>query len=355
MSNLDRLRDALALDGPGAFVVSDPVNVGWLTGFTGSFGFVLVATDAAHFVSDSRYTLQAAEEVQGFTLHTLPRGVEAPAYLAGLARDASLSEVGFESASVTYRTYEKWAEAFADIALVSMPDLLDELRKVKTPAEIAAIREACGLADACFAHVQRMIQEGVSEYDVALDIEFFMRRNGAEIAFPVIAVSGERSARPHGKPSERRLTRGDFVTLDFGAKLNGYHSDITRTVVVGHASDRHREVYEAVLRAQLAALDAMRPGVSAAEVDGISRKVLGEVGLAEAFGHGLGHGLGRLVHDPGRLSGTSTDVLKVGQVWTVEPGVYLEGFGGVRIEDDVVVTETGIDILTTSSKDLLVL
>jgi len=166
-------------------------------------------------------------------------------------------------------------------------------------------------------------------------------------------VSGERSARPHGRASEKKLERGDFLTLDFGAKLNGYCSDITRTIVVGGATDRHREVYETVLRSQLAALDAMKPGAKAAEVDRVSREAMGD--YAQYFGHGLGHGLGKLVHDSGRLSSSSETVLAENQIWTVEPGVYIPGFGGVRIEDDVVVTMDGIEILTHSPKEMLIL
>jgi Xaa-Pro aminopeptidase len=208
------------------------------------------------------------------------------------------------------------------------------------------MRAACALADACYTHVLRMIQTGVTEYDVALDIEFYFRRSGAELAFSPIVVSGERSARPHGVPSEKKLEKGDFVTMDFGAKLDGYCSDLTRTVVVGEASDRHKEVYEAVLAAQLAAIEGIRPGMQTKDVDAIARDILAEKGLAEYFGHGLGHGLGSVVHDVGRMGPTATDVVEVGQVWTMEPGVYIPGFGGVRIEDDVMCTKSGPEVLS---------
>ncbi len=194
---------------------------------------------------------------------------------------------------------------------------------------------------------------GVSELEVAIEIEFFFRKRGATAAFPVIAASGENSAKPHGTATEKVIEEGDFLTLDFGACLNGFNSDITRTVVIGEPSTRQREVYGQVLQAQLASLEAMKPGVPAKEVDAVARRVLAEADLDGYFGHGLGHGLGMLVHDFGRLAPTSEHVLAPGQVWTVEPGVYIEGFGGVRIEDDVVVTESGIETLTHSPKDLL--
>jgi Xaa-Pro aminopeptidase len=244
-------------------------------------------------------------------------------------------------------------EKFNGVDLTPVEEIFPDLRVVKTPDEVEKIREACKLADACFDHVKRMIQVGVSEYDIGLDIEFYFRRNGADIAFDPIVASGERSARPHGRASEKKLERGDFLTLDFGCKVDGYCSDITRTVVVGEASDRHREVYATVLASQIAALEAMKPGIKAADVDRISREAMGD--YAQYFGHGLGHGLGKLVHDSGRLNSTSETVLAPGQVWTVEPGIYIPGFGGVRIEDDVVVTEGGIDVLTQSAKDLLIL
>jgi Xaa-Pro aminopeptidase len=225
---------------------------------------------------------------------------------------------------------------------------------VKTSEEITKMRAACALADACYTHVLRMIQVGVTEYDIALDIEFYFRRHGAELAFSPIVVSGERSARPHGIPSEKKLEKGDFVTMDFGAKLDGYCSDLTRTVVVGEATDRHKDVYEAVLAAQMAAIEGIKPGMQTKDVDAIARELLAEKDLAQFFGHGLGHGLGSVVHDVGRMGPSATDVVEKGQVWTMEPGVYIPGFGGVRIEDDVVVTETGCEVLTHSPKHLQV-
>lgn len=355
MGNIERLREAMASEGTPALLVSEINNVKWLSGFSGSSAMVLITPNEARFLTDSRYTLQAKEEVQGMESYTFASPVEMTDFIAQHAREMGISKLGFESTYVTYSAFEKWKAALAGIELVPTPDIFDGLRMVKTPEEVGRIRAACGLADACFTHVIRMIQPGVSEWDVALDIEFFFRRSGAELAFPPIVVSGERSARPHGKPSEKKLEVGDFLTMDFGAKVDGYCSDITRTVVVGKAEDRHREVYGQVLEAQLAVLDAMKPGALAKEIDALSREILDRKDLAKYFGHGLGHGLGSVVHDSGRLSPSSTAVLAPGQVWTVEPGVYIPGFGGVRIEDDVVVTETGVDILTRSTKELLVL
>ncbi len=355
MSNLDRLRSKMTDAGIPALLVSDNPNVKWLTGFTGSFGFVLLTQDQARFLTDSRYTLQASEQVSEMPVHWYQSPMIQDEFVAAQAKEMGISQLGFEAASVTFAAYERWRDKFAGIELMGAPDLIAALRMIKTPDEVAKIREACALADACFSHVQRMIQPGVSEWDISLDIEFYFRRAGHELAFEPIVVSGERSARPHGRASEKKLELGDFVTLDFGARVDGYCSDITRTVVVGKPTDRHNEVYNQVLKAQLASLDAMKPGVRAADVDAKAREVFDEIGLAKYFGHGLGHGLGSLVHDTGRMNATSQDVLAPGQVWTVEPGVYITGFGGVRIEDNVVVTEDGIEILTHSTKELLAL
>jgi Xaa-Pro aminopeptidase len=353
MDPLARLREAMAREGVEALLVTDPVAVGWLTGFSGTFGHAIVTPTDARFLTDSRYTLQAGEEVKGMPVFSFASPVQGHEFIASQATEMGLARLGFEAESVTYATYEKWAKALEGIALVPARDLLGTLRMVKSPEEVAKIRAACALADAAFERVVRLIQPGVTEFDIGLEIEFFFRRQGAEIAFPPIVVSGERSARPHGRASEKRLEIGDFVTMDFGARLDGYNSDITRTVVVGEPTERHREVYTRVLEAQLASLDAMRPGVAARDVDAHARRVLGD--LAPYFGHGLGHGLGRLVHDVGRMNSSSEAILEPGQVWTVEPGVYIEGFGGVRIEDDVVVTESGIEVLTHSPKDLMAL
>ena len=354
-TNLERLRASMAEKETPALLVADPTNVGWLTGFTGSFGQAIVTADATRFITDSRYALQAQEEVPAMPIFTFATPVKGEEFLEAQVREMALPRLAFEADTTSYAQFEKLGERLSGVEFTAAPDFFGELRMVKGPEEIAAIRKACAITDACFGHLCRLIGPGMTEYDLQLELEFYLRRAGAAIAFEPIVVSGERSARPHGKASEKTLEVGDFVTMDFGARVDGYNADLTRTVVVGEATDRHREVYEAVLRAERAAIDAMRPGVRAADVDALARTVLDEKGLAQYFGHGLGHGLGRHVHDGGRMNATSEDVLAVGQVWTVEPGAYLPGFGGVRIEDDVVVTEDGVEVLTASPKELLVL
>lgn len=354
MSTLDRLRAAMAARNIPAILVSDLTNVTWLTGFSGSFGTAVVTANDAVFITDSRYRVQAADQVKNMAVETYASPVKLIDFIKQNLGRLSVSKLAFEPQNATFLTYEQWRDGLG-VELVSFGDVISPLRKVKTPDEVAKIRDACAIADACFTHVQRMIQPGVSEYDLALDMEFFMRRHGAEVAFDIIAASGWRGSLPHGRASEKIVEKGDLITFDFGAKKNGYNSDITRTVAVGEPDARQREVYDQVLKAQLAALEMMRPGVRAHDVDARAREVFDAKGMASAFGHGLGHGLGLLVHDAGRLASGSDDVLEQGQVWTVEPGAYFDGWGGVRIEDDVVVTETGIEILTHSPKELIVL
>ncbi|MBX3096175.1 MAG: aminopeptidase P family protein [Fimbriimonadaceae bacterium] len=349
---LNRLRQSLVENGVEAIVVTDPINVGWLTGFTGSFAMVFVTQSGARFITDSRYTIQAQEQVHGIEVRSFgaPRKIEDE--ISDVARDLNLTEVGFEP-SVTFATHDRWKSIFGAVTLRPLSDLLGPLRMIKTSAEVEKIKAACRLADATMEHVSRLIQPGVREIDIALDLEFFVRRQGATCGFDPIVVAGPNSARPHGVPSEYALQPGDFVTIDLGAKLDGYNSDITRTFVVGKASDRHREVYALVLRALLECTAMLKPGIGCHDVDAHARRILDESDLAKYFGHGLGHGLGRAVHDFGRLGPGSTETVTAGQVWTVEPGVYIEGFGGLRIEDDVHVTEGVPEVLSHFPRELM--
>lgn len=343
----------MAKAGSPPILLSYMPNVRWLTGFSGSFGAALVGPSDAVFVTDSRYAIQAQEEVQGFEIVTFGNPRSLRDLLVESVAGKAWRTLGFEADQVTYKTHQEWTAAFEGVELVPAEDLVSPLRMVKTPDEVAKIERACALADAGFDYMRGRIQPGLSEYDLNLDLEFFIRRHGAALAFDPIVVSGPNSARPHGKASERKLEAGDFVTMDFGGKLEGYCSDLTRTVLVGPGTDRHKDVYNLVLEAEMACIEMMKPGVAAKDVDALAREIFAREGMAEYFGHGLGHGLGREVHDVGRMSPSSTDILEEGQVWTVEPGIYIEGFGGVRIEDDVVVEAGGVRLLTHSPKELI--
>ncbi|MBX3118584.1 MAG: aminopeptidase P family protein [Fimbriimonadaceae bacterium] len=355
MKNLERLRSAMAEHQIEALLIADADGYTWATGFTGSAGWVILTADTGIFLTDSRYTLQAQEEVQGLPVDSFATPVTAIEFIGAHLSKLGVRRLGIDAAKVSHRTFLDWSKAWEGVQLELAPDLVSKLRMVKSSDEIEKVRQACKLADACLEHIKRLVQPGVSEWDIGMEIEFFFRRQGATSSFDPVVVSGLRSARPHGRASEKKLESGDFLTLDLGARLNGYCSDITRTFVVDEASPRHREIYNQVLKAQVASIEAIKPGVRCVDIDKMSREILDEIGLAKYFGHGLGHGLGRLVHDSGRLGTSSTDIVEEGQIWTVEPGVYIEGFGGVRIEDDVVVKKDGVEVLTHFPKELTVL
>jgi len=353
MNNLQRLQQNLRENSIPALLISNLGNVQWLTGFTGSFGAALVTPNSGCMLTDSRYTVQVSEQVKDLPSFAYASPTSFVDFLHKHVSDLGISTLHIDESQVTVGSYNLWAKTLKDVALLPKEDPIHKLRMVKSPQEIAFVLEACQLADACLAFLLPKVKVGVTENELLLEIELFFRRNGSVISFPPIVVSGERSARPHGVPSDKPLETGDFVTFDLGCKIQGYCSDITRTFVMGKASERHKEVYAQVLKAETSCIAALKPGANGREVDALAREILDAKGYAKYFGHGLGHGLGTLVHDSGRLSSTMEQSIEVGQIWTVEPGVYIEGFGGVRIEDDVVITETGNEILTHFPKELM--
>lgn len=351
---LTRFRDRLAeLEVPAALVL-DPLNVGYLSGFTGSNGAVLATADRAVFVTDGRYTTQARRECPGFEIAIAP---SSGAFLDAVAEQAGTlgtETLALEAEYVTLAAFEALQEKLSGVTLQPVKELASPLRRVKDAAEIAAIREACAIADLTFEFILTLLKPGVSERDIAAELEYFMKKQGSEReAFDTIVVSGANSALPHGRPSDKPLAEGDFITFDFGARVRRYPSDLTRTVVLGTATDRHREIYQTVLDAQLAGIAAIRAGADGKAVDTAAREVIAARGYGEHFSHGLGHGIGLHIHDHVALSQRSEVRLEAGMVITVEPGIYLEGWGGVRIEDDVLVTETGCEILTHAPKHLI--
>jgi Xaa-Pro aminopeptidase len=354
MSNLTRLRERMEKESVSALLVTTIQNIRWLSGFTGSTAVALVTADKAYLITDSRYTLQAKSEVNDLEVIIFERPQTLEECIGEQFKSMGATEVGFES-SISYGAWKKRTETLSEFKWIDAPDMIRDLRMIKTPDEIRRIKEACKLADACIGHISGLIQAGRSEYDIGLDIEFFYRRNGAEVAFDPIVASGPNSAKPHAHPGERLVAKGDFVTIDCGGKLDGYCSDITRTFVIGEASDRHKEVYNLVLQAEDECCHLLKAGANGRDIDGHARTILDQKDLAKYFGHGLGHGLGIDVHDPGGLSSAVDQPIHEGMVFTIEPGVYIEGFGGVRIEDDVLVTNGEPEILTSYPKELTIL
>ncbi|GAA0521177.1 Xaa-Pro peptidase family protein [Deinococcus depolymerans] len=335
--------------GVDALWISEAANVRYVSGFTGGKdGKVLITPQGETLYTDARYAVQAQEESRlPFFIARPPATLE---HAAPALRDL---RVGFEAESLSVADLEQLRACWAGATLVSTAGLLADLRTVKTPDEVRAVREAQALADRVFTQVRPMIRAGVRELDVAVEIETLLRRAGAESAFDIIVASGPRGAMPHGVASGRVIGDGELVTVDMGARLNGYNSDMTRTVAVGTPSDEMRRVYRAVLEAEQAAVAAVRPGVSGAELDALARGILTGHGLGEAFAHSLGHGVGLMVHEGPSLRGASEDILRPGMIVTVEPGAYLPGVGGVRIEDLVLVTDDGHEVLSSSEREVL--
>ncbi|GBC92979.1 Aminopeptidase YpdF [bacterium HR15] len=340
---------------PDAALITQIANVSYLTGFTGSSAWLVLLPDRAHLITSGIYATQIGMEVPDIPTTVYSPGEESGAILAGLLQSWGVRTLGIESSnSLQFVKGLRKHLRKARIAPMLLKGVVEKMRLVKDAYELAQIRAAVAIADAAFEHVQRMLQPGVAEWDIAMEIDFYIRRQGAYPAFETLVVSGERSALPHGKPTERKLERGDFVTLDFGARYQGYCSDLTRTVVVGYASQEHRRLYHAVLDALERSLGAIRPGKTGRAIDKVARRTLEKYGLADYFRHSLGHSLGINVHDGVGLAPREKTKLQPGMVLTVEPGVYLPGFGGVRIEEDVLVTETGCEVLSRSPRTLMV-
>ena len=363
-----RVRAALEALNVDAIVVTHPPNIRYLSNHTGSAGVLVVAADAAHLLVDFRYreavqTLQKSEAAcPGLRLVDVPASYD-EALLACL-EEIGASTVGFEAAHVSFARHEWWQKTVAGrrigVTFRATERVVEELRMIKDAAEIAALRESARriapVAQAAFSAAHT----GVLERDVAAAIESAMRAAGYERpAFDTIVGSGPHSALPHYRAGNRALASGDLVVLDFGGVLDGYCSDLTRTVAIGPISTEARRIYDAVYDAQRAAIAAVRPGIVTTAVDAAARDVLEQRGLGPAFGHGTGHGLGLDVHEDPRITKPRSDVAAIplapGMVFTIEPGAYVAGFAGVRIEDDVLVTETGCDVLTDVPRELITL
>ena len=332
----DRLAGLAAERQLDLMLVTELVNVRYLTGFSGTNGACVCGPETRVFLTDFRYTERAEEEVDGWEVRTL-----AEDWLAGIA-DLLAGRVGFEDDHVSVRTLERLKEKLREgVELVAGGETVERLRRVKDSGELAAIAAAAELADEVFRWSLERGLAGRSEREVARAAEARIRELGAEPSFPVIVAAGPNGALPHAEPGEREIGRGELVVFDMGAKLDGYCSDGTRTFATGEPGETAREVYELVGKAQTAALDAVIAGTKAEAVDAVAREMIDAAGYGERFGHGLGHGVGLEIHEAPRVSYRSDDVLAAGEVVTIEPGVYLPGELGVRIEDLVVVTEDG--------------
>ena len=345
----DRLAERLAERKLDALLVTSRTNLRWVTGFTGTNGVCIVGPEQRDFITDFRYVEQAAEQVDGF------ERVRGERDLLGDVASRLSGRVGFEDQHLSVRTHAKLGELAEGVELVPAGGIVEDLRAVKDAAEVEAIRAAAALADDAFEAALARGLAGRTERDFARDLEREMRDRGAEDpSFPSIVAFGAHGALPHAVPRDLEIPGGALVVCDFGARLDGYCSDCTRTIATGEVDGQAAEVYELVRAAQEAAVDAVAPGIGCKELDGVARERIAAAGHGEEFGHGLGHGVGLEVHEEPRLAQSATGELAPGMVVTVEPGVYVAGAFGVRIEDLVVVTDTGRDILSRFPKALTV-
>ncbi|MEK4229911.1 M24 family metallopeptidase [Solibacillus sp. FSL H8-0538] len=351
MVKLAKLRQALLDNNVDALLITNEYNRRYMTGFTGTAGVAIVSQQDAVFITDFRYTEQAAAQIQDFRIvtHTGLISAEVGKQVALMG----VKTLGFEKDAMSYGLYELYKSA-VNVDFAPLSGLIEKIRLIKSEQEINIIKVACEIADNAFTHILSFIEPGKTELEVSNELEFFMRKQGAtSSSFDIIVASGVRSALPHGVATNKVIEQGDFVTLDFGAYYNGYISDITRTIAIGQPSEKLVEMYNVVLESQLLALEKVGPGMTGIEADAVARNYLTSKGYGEAFGHSTGHGIGLEVHEGPGLSFRSDTVLEPNMVVTIEPGVYLPGIGGVRIEDDIVITETGNELLTHSTKQLL--
>jgi len=350
---LAKLREALKENGLDALLVTNPYNRRYMTGFTGSAGIAIISAEDAVFITDFRYMEQAAKQVQGFRIVQHEKTIIEE--VANQVEQMKIKTLGFEKDNVSFGTYELYNDK-VDAELKAVSGIVEKLRLVKTADEIEILKQAAKIADDAFAYICTFIKPGVTELEVSNELEMFMRKQGAtSSSFDTIVASGERGALPHGVASDKVIQSGELVTLDFGALYNGYISDITRTVAVGEPSEKMKEIYEVTLAAQELALEKIKPGMTGIEADAIARDYIKSKGYGEAFGHSTGHGIGLEVHEGPGLSFRSETLLVPNMTVTVEPGIYLPGIGGVRIEDDIIITEDGNVRLTHSPKELIIL
>lgn len=354
-SRLDRLRDGLAEHELDAALISNAQNRRYLSGFTGSAGYLLVTPTDSIIATDFRYYEQSAAQAPGFRLHKTVQGFDvwAPPMFAGLGG----KKVSVESTDMTVATHRALTKALTSLPegerpeLVPVADLVEKLRLYKEPGEIEALQAAVDLGDAAFVHVAERIEPGWTEKQVAWEIEKYIREHGGDgLSFDTIVAGGPWGAMPHAYPRDRKLEKGEGVVIDMGSDVGGYMSDLTRTIFLGKPDDQFKKIYDIVLTAQLTAEEMVKPGMTGEECHMIAHNVIESAGYGETFGHGLGHGIGLQVHEAPRVGRTSNDVLDDNMVFTIEPGIYVTGWGGVRIEDMVVLENGKARIMSTSPK-----
>jgi Xaa-Pro aminopeptidase len=351
MNRIQHFHERLQQEALDYFIVTRLSNIAWLCGYSGSSGFMLISPTEAIFYSDFRYRSQAEEQV-----HDARIVIYVDDFISELKRSnlRITDKIGFEAPFMDVATYNLLRDVFPNANWVPTNKLVETLASIKEPQEIVKIKKAIAITEAVYNEVIHLIKPGVSELDISAEITYRHKKKGADgDSFPPIVASGMRSALPHGIASNKKIENGEIVTIDMGCFYQGYASDLTRNVFVGKANPQAKKIHALVQLAQETAIDKARDGMRAKELDEVARAVIRDAGSGEYFGHGLGHGLGLEVHTQPRVHFTSDDILSSGQVFTVEPGIYVPDFGGIRIEDDVHLLENCCNVLTSAPKELI--
>ncbi|MFD2729007.1 M24 family metallopeptidase [Enterococcus camelliae] len=354
MIRVEKLRSAMKKEKIDGFLVTSPYNLRYLTNFTGTTGLAVITLDKAYFVTDFRYTEQAAKQAQGYEIvkNVGPIFDE----VAKLCQKEEIQSLGFEEAFISFAQYGQLEDLLEETALIPISGMIEELREIKDENEVKIVRKACEIADRGIEHIWNTIKPGMTEIEVANQLDFYMRSLGAtSVSFDTIVASGLRSAMPHGVASEKIIEKGELITIDFGCYYDGYVSDETRTFAIGDPGQKLKDIYQIVLEANLKVIEEAKPGMSGIELDAIARDHIASFGYGEAFGHSTGHGIGLEIHEGPNVSFRAEKRFVPGNIITDEPGIYLPGIGGVRIEDDLLVTSTGNEVLTKATKEFMIL
>lgn len=355
MDRASRLIAQCALADSEAVIIHKPSNMRYLSGYTGE-GMLVLSHGVRAIITDFRYTEQVGQQAPGWTCLEISTGVGHADLVGQVLKEHGLTSARYEDDYVTVKGYETLVQKLPGVALTSLNRAPEALRMVKDEDELAQMEKACALSSQAFDYICGVIKPGMTEQQLKLELEYRMLSLGADsVAFSTIVASGPNGSLPHAVPGSRRVEKGDMVTLDFGARVNGYCADMTRTVAVGEPSAKMKEIYAIVLEAQMTCQDALAPGKVCKDIDALARDIIGAAGYGEHFGHGLGHGVGIDIHEEPRLSRVGVELLTPGHVVTVEPGIYLPGIGGVRIENTCVITQSGARSLVDAPRELLVI
>jgi Xaa-Pro aminopeptidase len=352
-SRIDKLVGGLGEKNIDSILISHAENRRYLSGFDGSAGFLIITPKKKILATDARYTVQARSQAPDYEIVTISSDIGG--WLPELASEFNIKKLGFEEGHLTFSLYRRLCDILdkgkSGLKLIPVDNMVEPLRAVKEPEEVELIAQAAGIADAAMGHIRESLRPGMTEIEAAWEIEKFMREKGSQsLPFEVIVASGPNSALPHAQPSARAIREGEPIVIDIGSRVEGYASDLSRTLCLSAPDDTFKKVYDTVLGAQAGAIALIKPGMTGAEADKLSRTIIEEGGYGEAFGHGLGHGVGLEVHEYPRLGPGSVEELAEGMVFTVEPGIYIEGWGGVRIEDLVVIEAGKVKEISKAKK-----